>query len=205
MQETLETLVWSLGLEDPLEEGLAAHSSILAWGISWTEEPGGLQSMGLQRAAHSYVTGCTQSPSTENKTLRVTKMNVTVDFLPQRASIMNGICAILVLKNSKQDNKSLGWPNPFLTFLVEGFARCFRWADILDFHLPSKDAGGQEGGWDWQVHAAIFKADDEGFPGGLVVKNPPISVGDLGSIPDPGRLHIAEKLPSPCAPTTLKP
>ena len=37
------------GLEGPLEEGMATHSSILAWRIEWTEEPGGLQSMGLQR------------------------------------------------------------------------------------------------------------------------------------------------------------
>ena len=43
-----ETEVRSLGREDPLEEGMATHSSILAWRIPWTEEPGGLQSMGLQ-------------------------------------------------------------------------------------------------------------------------------------------------------------
>ena len=41
-----ETMVQSLGQEDPLENGTAAHSSILAWEIPWTEEPGGLQSMG---------------------------------------------------------------------------------------------------------------------------------------------------------------
>ena len=41
--------VHSLGQEDPLEEGMATHSSILAWEIPWTEEPGGLQSIGLQR------------------------------------------------------------------------------------------------------------------------------------------------------------
>ena len=40
--------IQSLGLEDPLEEEMATHSSILAWRIPWTEEPGGLQSMGLQ-------------------------------------------------------------------------------------------------------------------------------------------------------------
>jgi len=40
--------VQSLGLEDPLEEGMATHSIILAWGIPWTEEPGGLQSIELQ-------------------------------------------------------------------------------------------------------------------------------------------------------------
>ena len=40
------------GLEDPLEKEMATHSSILAWRISWTEEPGGVQSMGLQRIGH---------------------------------------------------------------------------------------------------------------------------------------------------------
>ena len=43
-----KTLIWSLGLEDPLEESMATHSSILSWRIPWTEEPGGLLSMGLQ-------------------------------------------------------------------------------------------------------------------------------------------------------------
>ena len=43
-----ETKVQSLGQEDPLEKGMATHSSILAWRIPWTEEPGGLQSMGSQ-------------------------------------------------------------------------------------------------------------------------------------------------------------
>ena len=45
MQEPQETWIHSLGREDPLEEGKATHSSILAWRIPWTEEPGGLQSM----------------------------------------------------------------------------------------------------------------------------------------------------------------
>ena len=47
-----ETWVQSLDLEAPLEKGMATHSSILAWRILWTEEPGGLQSLGSQRAAH---------------------------------------------------------------------------------------------------------------------------------------------------------
>ena len=49
MQETEEMQVQSLGREDPLEEGMATHSSILAWRIPWTEEPAGLQSMRSQR------------------------------------------------------------------------------------------------------------------------------------------------------------
>ena len=44
-----ETRIQSLGWEDTLDEGMASHSSILVWRIPWTEEPGGLQSMGLQR------------------------------------------------------------------------------------------------------------------------------------------------------------
>ena len=51
-----ETRVWSLGQEDPLEKGMATHPSILAWRIWWTEEPGRLQSIGLQRAGHDWET-----------------------------------------------------------------------------------------------------------------------------------------------------
>ena len=47
-----ETWVRSLGREDPLEKEMATHSSILAWRISWAEEPGGLQSTELQRVGH---------------------------------------------------------------------------------------------------------------------------------------------------------
>ena len=47
-----ETWVRSLGQEDPLEEGMATHSSVLAWRIPWTEEPGGLQSMWSQIVGH---------------------------------------------------------------------------------------------------------------------------------------------------------
>ena len=49
----LETWVQSLGWEDPLEESMATHSSILAWRIPWIEEPGGLQSMGSQRVGNN--------------------------------------------------------------------------------------------------------------------------------------------------------
>ena len=52
VQELQETRVPSLGQEVPLEEGVATHSNILAWRISWTEEPGGLQSMGSQRVGY---------------------------------------------------------------------------------------------------------------------------------------------------------
>ena len=50
-QESMQEMwIQSLSLEDPLEKGMATHSSILGWEIPWTEEPGGLQSMGLQKS-----------------------------------------------------------------------------------------------------------------------------------------------------------
>ena len=51
-----ETLVRSLGLKDPLEKGIATHSSTLAWRVPWTEKPGVLQPMGWQRVKHGLLT-----------------------------------------------------------------------------------------------------------------------------------------------------
>ena len=51
-----ETCIQALAQEDPLEEGMETHSSTLAWRIPWTEEPGRLQSMELQRVAHDLAT-----------------------------------------------------------------------------------------------------------------------------------------------------
>ena len=56
MQETQEAWVPHLGREGPLEEEMVTHSSMLAWKTPWTEQPGGLQSMGLQRVEHNLVT-----------------------------------------------------------------------------------------------------------------------------------------------------
>ena len=54
VQETQEMLVWSLGLEEPLEEEMATHFNIFAWKMPWTEEPCRLQSTGLQRVGHDW-------------------------------------------------------------------------------------------------------------------------------------------------------
>ena len=51
-----EMQIWSLGQEDTLEEGTVTHSSILAWRIPWTEEPGGLWAMGPHSVGHNLVT-----------------------------------------------------------------------------------------------------------------------------------------------------
>ena len=54
IQETKETQIWSLGLKDPLEEGMATHPTILAWRVPRTEDPVRLQAMGLQRVGHNW-------------------------------------------------------------------------------------------------------------------------------------------------------
>ena len=56
-----ETRVQSLGQEDPLEKEMATHSSILAWKIPWMKDPGRLQSIGLQKVGHNWVTSLTHS------------------------------------------------------------------------------------------------------------------------------------------------
>ena len=56
LPEMQETWIQSLGQEDPLEKGMATHSDNLAWRVPWTEEPGRLQSMGLQRVGHDWAT-----------------------------------------------------------------------------------------------------------------------------------------------------
>ena len=63
MQETQETRDVALGGEDPLEKDMPTHSTILAWAITWTEEPGRLQSMRSQRVRHNRATGhaCTHA------------------------------------------------------------------------------------------------------------------------------------------------
>ena len=77
-----ETQVRSLGQEDPLEKEMAAHSSTLAWRLPWREEPGRLQSMGLQRVGHDWATSLTHSLSSERESekarliLNIKKTNI---------------------------------------------------------------------------------------------------------------------------------
>ena len=59
VRETQETWAGSLGRDGPLEKGMTTHSSIRAWRIPWTEEPGELLSMGLQRVKHAQAQACT--------------------------------------------------------------------------------------------------------------------------------------------------
>jgi len=65
-----DMLLWSLGWKDPLEKEMATHSSILAWEIPWTEEPGGLQYMGSQRDGRDLATKQQKHPELRQETSR---------------------------------------------------------------------------------------------------------------------------------------
>ena len=73
-----EMRVRSLGREDPLEKGMATHSSILAWRIQWIEGPGGPQSMGLQRVGHDGETNTTQSSQTTGYYLAIQRYRIQI-------------------------------------------------------------------------------------------------------------------------------
>ena len=87
----LEIWVWFLGGEDPLEKGLATYSSILAWRIPWTEEPGTLQSMGSQRVGPEWVT----------KTHEASRwVPLEIDSLPPAKLHISFLCTASYLKSS---------------------------------------------------------------------------------------------------------
>ena len=73
-----ETWFGSLGGEDPLEKGKVTHSSILAWRISWTEEPGELQSMGSQRAEHELQKVASNYPFPSQLTIYIKIVNDSI-------------------------------------------------------------------------------------------------------------------------------
>ena len=93
MQDTQQRRVWSLGQEDPLEQEMATHSSILTWKIPWTEEPGGLQSLGSQRFGHDLATEqhcVTQSEKSHLLKLEFSRGQVMFDFYWDIQGLISG-------------------------------------------------------------------------------------------------------------------
>ena len=76
MQEVKETQVWSLGWKDILEKGMATHFRTLAWKIPWTEEPGGLPSMGSQTVGHGWAHILQDINTKETKTTKKHNFNI---------------------------------------------------------------------------------------------------------------------------------
>ena len=111
MQDIQETQVRFLGREYPLEEGMATYSSILAWGTPWAEEPGGLQSLGLQRAGHDWseLTRMHQYIKGAKKLfIEETSINVVWQLLKvtlENSSISNIVITQVFKKSYKPVNK----------------------------------------------------------------------------------------------------
>ena len=98
MQETQEMRVLSLGQVDPQEEEMTTLSNILAWKISWTKEPGGLQSMGSQRVGHYWETehSCSRrgKVNTENQEKFFSKSRLASQFILGSLEVLN-LCVYL--------------------------------------------------------------------------------------------------------------
>ena len=99
-----EIQVWSLGQEDPLKKGMATHSSIVAWEIPWTEEPGRLQSMGLQKFKHNWATNTLVSicniPSPKLNS-DPGFLNLWEELFPQFQIVSLHLCSESTLLNTK--------------------------------------------------------------------------------------------------------
>ena len=105
MQEMWETRVqWSLGQEDPLDEGMAVHSSILAWRIPWTEVPGRVQSIGLQRVKN-YWSDLACTHASLNEVIRVDSKQYDWCLMKKRRnwSTQRGICRGKILRNRREN------------------------------------------------------------------------------------------------------
>ena len=117
-----ETLVRSLSCQDPLEKEMATYSSILAWKISWTQEPGGLQSMGSQRVGHDWATNTYKHVKKKKKSEKAPpnftrEVSVIIDMVYDQCLLENLIHIL---------SQSLG--------IFESFERCS--LKHLNFYYP---------------------------------------------------------------------
>ena len=122
-----ETWVWSLGLEDPLKEEMATHSSILAWRIPWTEEPGRLQSIGSQRAGYdwasnSFLPFCLPLPTFSSKTMQPSFLDLQAFSLyvwwPRLTKVLIDPDHFSMLERWEQDHVPIYFHHPPLSPVI---------------------------------------------------------------------------------------
>ena len=97
-----ETWVQSPGREDPLEKEMATHFSTLAWKISWTEKPGRLQSMGLQRVRHDWVTSLSLYFHLSYQYFIIRKENINIPLLIATINFGQNIKSNVLRADSKK-------------------------------------------------------------------------------------------------------
>ena len=166
-----EAWVWSLGWEDPLEENTATHSSILAWKIPWTEEPGGLQSTGSQRVEHEWTyTHTAEFACLSQRQAVLPCPFILAEFPPRLSSVLQlifpeTINSVTGCAGSSKGGRSLGTliyleSHPlhprrfhtcfhFLTHFFQGFLQWRKWSidDFLYLSQHRKYQPGQMWGW----------------------------------------------------------
>ena len=143
-----ETWVWALGWEDPLEKEMAIHSSTLAWKIPRTEEPGGLQSMGSQRAGHNWVTSLHFSKDPVHTVLQ------SVPLTLQQPLLTHASARDSWTLTSKSGSVSCGVTAPFSWVLVHTrFCLCPP-TSLPPVQCPSSQGYGFSSGqvWMWELN-----------------------------------------------------
>ena len=181
------TQVWSLGLEDPLEEEMATHSSILAWRIPWTEEPGGLPSTGSWRVGHNWVTVTTNTSCSElswEMGQGMERMRGTLEGFDSNVDLR-----VSGLQRDALKSTVLIWG---LEFALDPF-ELFSWfgLQVQTSSLIVRITAGSV------LRLPVFSDCHRlvalvGFPGATAAKNPPASAGDTrdsGAVPGSGRPH----------------
>ena len=118
-----ETQVWSLGQEDPLEKEVATHSRILAWRIPWSEEPGRLQSTGLQRVGHDWATSLSLSIDILQRVLKDT--DGQSDEKISKGSFR--VCGVWGASLSQHTNPKTLWTLSFWDFMEASLHRRDWW------------------------------------------------------------------------------
>ena len=137
-----ETQVWSLGPEDSLEKGMATHSSILAWRILWTEEPGGLQSMWSQRVGHDWATNTQHN--TNIITVQSTRLGIilkshTLDHNQILWGIRHGLLLLLNSIDNYNMQPSLRTPVLNAVCLTLLFLSGIVFGDVFPTLLPAME------------------------------------------------------------------
>ena len=131
-----ETQVRSLGREDPLEKEMATHFNIFAWGIPWTEEPGGLQSMGSQRIRHGWAISTTVALSVAQ---RKTGSSHSASWLTSAAQRLNSLkreycCSVSKSGPTLCDPMDCTTPGLPVSYHLPEFAR----VHVLESVTPSR-------------------------------------------------------------------
>ena len=152
-----ETQVQSLGQKDPLEKEMATNSSILAWKIPWMEKPGGLQSMGLQRVRHDWVTDTNHLRISLETNSEITVTSPQLFLIIINCSFSNtsvSFCPTLFARTHSQADLGLGSGRAFLITLPPppALPSLLSWRSAAAASATGKARNRPRSGWGRHIH-----------------------------------------------------